>query len=301
MNVTNCSFLLWCLSLAPYNESMPATPNTPEMPSEPVETESFDLAAALGAMQGTPNDDGLSLDELSRSYAAMLGADDPYLESEAAPGWEASEAGATTAESLLKTAQTAGISEGPIEIEPPAAAPEDNCAISPRTIWEAILFVGQPGNQPVRARDVAKLMRGVTSEELDELVQELNQTYAEENAPYRIVSLGDGYRMELAPESRSIEIRMLGKAKEANLSQSHIETLAIVAYHQPITAQEIQDRRARPSGGVIRQLVRRGLITIEPGEKRGLERYRTTTRFLQVFHLKGLSDLPMVQDLDRIL
>ena len=60
--------------------------------------------------------------------------------------------------------------------------------------------------------------------------------------PIELFSLGDGYRMELAPESRSIEVRMLGKAKEAKLSQSHVETLAIVAYHQPITAQEIQDR-----------------------------------------------------------
>lgn len=280
---------------------MTDTPSHPESSKTESSGEAFDLAAALGAMQGTPSDDGLSLDELNRSYAAMLGAEDPYLEADPPPGWESGEPSAMEAASLLKTAQTAGLSELPLEIEPPAEAIQDNCAIAPRTIWESILFVGQPGNQPVRARDVAKLMRGVTPAELDELVQELNQTYASEDAPYRIVSVGDGYRMELTPECRSVEARMLGKAKEAKLSQSQIETLAIAAYHQPITAQEMLDRRGRPSGAVLRQLVRQGLLTIEPGESRGKEKYRTTTRFLQVFHLKGLSDLPQLQDLDRSL
>ncbi len=280
---------------------MSAASSHPEKSSDSSSGESFDLAAALGAMQGAPSDDGLSLDELNRSYAAMLGADDPYLEAEPPPGWETSPPIAADAATLLESAKNAGISDGPIEIEPPPTAIDDNCAIAPRTIWESILFVGQPGNQPVRARDVAKLMRGVTPSELDELVQELNQTYASEDAPYRIVSVGDGYRMELTRECRSVEARMLGKAKEAKLSQSQVETLAIVAYHQPITAQEMLDCRGRPSGGVLRQLVRQGLLTVEPGESRGKEKYRTTTRFLQVFHLKGLSDLPQVQDLDRSL
>lgn len=285
----------------PYNASMTAPPGNPEKPIEPAAVAGFDLATALGAMQGAPSDEGLSLDELNRSYAAMLGADDPYLESEPPQGWESSEAEAADATTLLKSAQNAGISDVPVEIEPPSTGAEDNCAIAPRTIWEAILFVGQPGNQPVRARDVAKLMRGVTPAELDELVQELNQTYESEDAPYRIVSVGDGYRMEVVPECRAVEARMLGKAKEAKLSQSQVETLAIVAYHQPVTATEMQERRGRPSGSVLRQLVRRGLITVEPGESRGREKYRTTTRFLQVFHLRGLSDLPQVQDLDRSL
>jgi segregation and condensation protein B len=144
-------------------------------------------------------------------------------------------------------------------------------------------------------------MRGVTASELDEMVQELNQTYIAENAPYRITSVGDGYRMELLQECRTVEARMLGKAKETKLSQSQVETLAIVAYHQPVTAKDLQERRGRPSGGVLRQLVRQGLVTVEPGESRGHEKYRTTSRFLQVFHLKGLSDLPQVQDLDRSL
>lgn len=280
---------------------MSAASSNPDESSPAAASEGFDLAAALGALQGLPCDDGPALDELSRSYAAMLGADDPYLEAEPPPGWESSEHSGKDAAALLDSAKNAGITEPAEEIAEKTGSPDDQCEITPRSIWESILFVGQPGNQPVRARDVAKLMRGVTPAELDELVIELNQTYESEDAPYRIVSVSDGYRMELTPECRSVEARMLGKAKEVKLSQSQVETLAIVAYHQPLTAQEIGERRARPSGGVLRQLVRRGLLTVEPGESRGKERYRTTTRFLQVFHLKGLSDLPQVQDLDRSL
>jgi segregation and condensation protein B len=284
---------------------MSSVPAQPEEPGNTESGDSFDLAAALGALQGEPDDNGLSLEDLSRTYAAMLGADDPYREAEPPPGWEENEEASAEAATLLDAARSVGLAEGGVAEEPePAAAapdPDDNCPISPRSIWEAILFVGQPGNQPIRAADVAKLMRGVTAAELEELADELNQTYEAEDAPYRIVSRGDGFRMELAPECRSIRVRMAGKAKEARLSQSQIETLSVVAYHQPITAAEVADHRGRPSGGVLRQLVRRGLLTIEPGEGRGKERYRTTTRFLQVFHLKGLSDLPQIQDLDRSL
>jgi segregation and condensation protein B len=295
------SFALLFPSIFPYNARMTATPGDFEKAMVPPDNVDFNLAAALGAMQGDVSDDGLSLDDLNRNYAAMLGADDPYLETNPPPHWDAVGSGAADAANLLKSAQDAGISEPQAEAQPLDSEINDMCAIAPRTIWEAILFVGQPGNQPVRAGDVAKLMRGVTAIELDELVQDLNQTYEAENTPYRIASIGDGYRMELAPDSRIIEARMLGKAKQAKLSQSQVETLAIVAYHQPVTAKEMQERRGRPSGGILRQLVRRGLITIEPGEVRGQEKYRTTTRFLQVFQLKGLSDLPQVQDLDRSL
>jgi segregation and condensation protein B len=280
---------------------MTASPIHPEKPEKIAHGETFDLAAALGAMQGEPSDDGLSLDDLSRSYSAMLGADDPYLEAEPPSEWNTSESLGGAAE-LLDTAKSIGLSNDAKESEAPVETSDEQCAISPRSIWESILFVGQPGNQPIRARDVAKLMRGVTSAELDELVQELNLTYQSEGAPYRIVSVEDGYRMELAPDVRGfVEARMAGKAKEARLSQSQVETLAIVAYHQPITAQGVGERRGRPSGAVLSQLVRRGLLVVESGESRGKDRYRTSTRFLQIFHLKGLSDLPQVQDLDRSL
>lgn len=231
----------------------------------------------------------------------MLGADDPYQEPQPPQGWETAEPSAADAEALLRSAHHTGIVDNPVEMQAASDDADDLCAISPCTIWEAILFVGQPGNQPIKAHDIAKLMRGVTASELDDLVLELNQTYAAENAPYRINSVGDGYRMELAPENRVVEARMAGRVKEAKLSQSHLETLAIVAYHQPVTAKELLEKRGRPSGGVLRQLVRRGLITVEPGESRGQEKYRTTSRFLQVFRLKGLSDLPQVQDLERSL
>ena len=72
----------------------------------------------------------------------MLVQYDPLFGSGGLAAMGSQRAGASDAESLLKTAQTAGVSESPIEIEPPATAPEDNCAISPRTIWGSDLVCG---------------------------------------------------------------------------------------------------------------------------------------------------------------
>ena len=78
----------------------------------------------------------------------------------------------------------------------------DRCEISPRTILEAMLFVGHPANEPLTAKQVASLMRGVLPREIDELVRELNDAYAAEGTPYRIESDGAGYRLTLRARVR---------------------------------------------------------------------------------------------------
>jgi segregation and condensation protein B len=137
---------------------------------------------------------------------------------------------------------------------------EEYCEISPRMIFEAMLFVGNRENKPLAAERAAGLMRNVSPEELVEIVQELNEKYARVNAPYHITCENDGYRMVLRPEFEAVRSRFYSKTRETKLSQGAIDVLAIVAYQQPITADEVQQIRKSASQAILQQLVRRGLI-----------------------------------------
>jgi segregation and condensation protein B len=233
-----------------------------------------------------PDDQGLSLDDLSQAYAAVLnkGAD-PYPQQtnesshEAIPGYPAEE---------------------PL----PVIRGEDEtaCEITPRSILEAILFVGHPTGEPLTSERIAGLMRGVRPAEIDDLVRELNEQYEAEGAPYTIVSIAAGYQLGLKPEFNPLRDHFYGRIREARLSQAAIDVLAIVAYHQPIGSDEIDRLRAKPTGGILSQLVRRDLLLVErPAEKKEKPVYRTTARFLDLFGLADLSELPRSQEIEREL
>jgi segregation and condensation protein B len=233
-----------------------------------------------------PDDQGLSLDELSQAYAALLakGAD-PFPQAEDKPR-----------ESSPRREVESDESE-PVRrnVEPP-------CEVSPKTILEAILFVGHPANEPLTSERIAGLMRGVTPGEIDDLVGELNAEHAAAHAPYQIVSADCGYKMALRPEFASLRDGFYGRIREARLSQTAIDVLAIVAYQQPVTQAEIDRLRGRPSGPILSQLVRRDLLSVErPAVAKAKPAYRTTERFLDLFDLDDLSDLPRSQDLEREL
>ena len=88
-----------------------------------------------------------------------------------------------------------------------------------------------------------------------------------------------------------------GRVREARLTQPAIDVLAIVAYRQPVTRQELDQVRGKPSGAMLAQLLRRGLLRLdrEDGTAKATH-YRTTERFLQLFGLESLSELPQSQD-----
>lgn len=238
-------------------------------------------------------DAGLSLEDLGQAYAALMqtGAD-PYQEPRVIPFHEAE-----TAEG------TEGGSE-PIQYEPLAdegrsEANDDACEVSPRSILESMLFVGNPDNRPLTSEEIAALMRGVTPAEIDGHVQELNAAYSELGCPYEVVSVGEGYVLTLRTEFGSVREQFYGRIREARLNQSAVDVLSIVAYHQPITADEVERLRGRPSGGVLGQLVRRDLLAMErPADSPKKPRYRTTARFLSLFGIDSLADLPRSQDVE---
>jgi segregation and condensation protein B len=234
-----------------------------------------------------PDDAGLSLDRLNRAFAAMLGSgDDPY----SAPP-EADDDPIRSALILEEREQLAPTGRH---------ASDAGCEINPRSILEAMLFVGTPDNQPLSARQIAGLMRGVRPAEIDDLVTELNHVYLATGRPYRIIDEGSGYRLALREQYETVRQKLQGRVKQAQLSPAAIEVLAIVAYNEPLTAEEVNRMRGTSSGSILSQLVRRELLRIDrSADQPRTPRYLTTERFLKLFGIKSLAELPQSVDLDR--
>ena len=168
------------------------------------------------------------------------------------------------------------------------------------TIIEAMLFVGNRENHPLNAEQIAEKLRNVSVEEVDQAVVQLNEQYLERSCPYMIAAERSGYRMILCSEFESVRSNFYGKIRGTRLSQQALDTLAVVAYRQPITAEEIQTIRRRPCSAVLNQLVRRNLLKIsrEVQDEKNIVRYHTTPRFLELFQIKSLNDIPRAEELD---
>ncbi len=180
---------------------------------------------------------------------------------------------------------------------PVAFAPPQRAEVTPGRILEAALFVGGT------TLTIKKLGRMLGEDRPDEFVENeiaaLNDLYERQQRPY-VIRFGEGgYRLALRPEFERIRNRVFGLGpKDVRLSRDALEVLALVAYRQPVSRGEIESQGKPNAGTILGQLLRRELVSIERG---GAARkdvlYRTTPRFLQLFGLKGLDDLPLPDDL----
>ena len=181
-----------------------------------------------------------------------------------------------------------------------AAAEHDPCEISPRSVVEALLFVGQPDNRALSARELAAAMRGVSPTEIEAAVAELNALYRQDAAPQEIVDTPAGYRMALRDEFVRMRDKFQGRIREAKLSAAAVEVLSIVAYNQPIAADQVSQLRGVPSGPALATLVRRKLVRLDrPNDSPGRPQYATTERFLRLFGLENLAALPRSEELEK--
>lgn len=236
---------------------------------------------------------GISLDELTEAFAQVMSTE---AGAKAERGEQAEETGQPeTIE--LPADQTIDRSAGQ-QSEP---AEDDPCEISPRTILEAMLFVGNRDQRPLAAARAAELMRGVEPQEIAGLVGQLNQRYAANGCPYHVVYESGGYRLTLRKAFHPLRNRFYSRIRQARLSQAAVDVLAIVAHRQPLVSEQISQLRGKPSSHLLAQLVRRGLLRIErrQTERRRKTLYFTTDRFLKLFGLESLDDLPHSEELDR--
>jgi segregation and condensation protein B len=144
-------------------------------------------------------------------------------------------------------------------------------------------------------------VRGLTPEQISQAIATLNHDYHTQGRPYRVQTREEGYELILKPGFRQVRERLQGSQREARLSAPVLDVLAAVAYRQPVTRAEVDSLRGADSMAQLRQLVRLGLIAVQraaPGEKDLA--YGTTARFLRLFGLQSLDDLPRTEDLQRM-
>ena len=167
-------------------------------------------------------------------------------------------------------------------------------------IVEAVLFAS---DAPLQAEDIARADEALNEDLVEESVQELNATYSESERAFEIREMGGGYQLLTRSEFAPYLERFDTVPKPSRLSGPALETLAIIAYRQPLGRIEVEYVRGVGSAGVIRTLQDRGLIDIV-GRAEGLGRpllYGTTEHFLEHFGLKSLDALPRPEDLPVIL
>ncbi len=181
-----------------------------------------------------------------------------------------------------------------------AAATERTAAeagrVLPQQVVEALLFVGGPVLTGKRLADL--LGDGFLAEQVEEMIAGLNEQYTRENRPYEIRLSEGGYRIVLRAEFERVRHRVYGLGpKDVKLSQDALEVLALVAYQQPVTRGDVEATGKPNAPALLRQLLRRELIRLERGDGSADDvRYHTTTRFLQLFGLASLDDLPRAED-----
>ena len=232
------------------------------------------------------DEEEFSLDKLSQAYADVLRSQSGQT---IAANHDPDDADDTQAD----------LQEPIVETQAPLPEIDDNacCPISPESIIESILFVGTPKDVKLNSRKVAAVLRDVSPKEVTKIVRQLNAKYENENAAYRIKSDGGVFKMVLDPNLIEFQQEFFGRNRQVRLSQAAIDVMAIVAYNQPVTRDQVDKIRAKPSGSVLGQLVRRNLINIEPGKTDPkVKYYATTDRFLDLFQLDELADLPQSHD-----
>ncbi len=165
-------------------------------------------------------------------------------------------------------------------------------------IIEGLLFVA---DGPMSLDRLTELLPDYERASVRLAVQELRDDYDQRGAGIHLVEVAGGWQLRTVPELMPYLSRMV-KGRPARFSQSALETLAIVAYRQPITRQEIEYLRGVDTGAVLKTLLDKRLIKIM-GKKDIPGRpiiYGTTKEFLEVFNLKDLKGLPTLREIQAL-
>jgi segregation and condensation protein B len=159
-----------------------------------------------------------------------------------------------------------------------------------KAILESLLFAA---GEPVALAQLANALDNVPRESIRKALAEMASDYASGGRGLILEEVAGGYQLR-TPREHALYVRRLLAAKPPRLSRPLLETLAIIAYRQPITRPEIEQLRGVDTGGVLDTLLERGLVKIA-GRKEAPGRpimYATTSEFLELFGLKDLESLP---------
>ena len=165
-----------------------------------------------------------------------------------------------------------------------------------RPIIEALIYLAE---EPLTVESMVKILGKENEDSIRKLVKELKDFYQKSDSGIEIKEVADGFKMSTKPEYHDWVQKYIKYRKgPVRLSLAALETLAVIAYKQPVTLPEIQDVRGVNAVGVMKNLIEKKLVTTG-GRKNVIGRpilYRTTKDFLLQFGLKNLSELPNLEE-----
>ncbi|HUX61410.1 MAG TPA: SMC-Scp complex subunit ScpB [Ignavibacteriaceae bacterium] len=174
-------------------------------------------------------------------------------------------------------------------------------------IIEALIF---SSDDPISSNEIVKAIKGIDGEdtrisidEIENVVDELNKKYDAQNIAFQIVKVANGFLYATKPENAKYVGFLSSEKSKRRLSQAALETLAIIAYKQPITKPEIEAIRGVNSDYILTTLLEKSLVAIT-GRAESIGRpllYGTTDEFLKYFGLNKLSDLPKPREIEEIM
>ena len=167
-----------------------------------------------------------------------------------------------------------------------------------RRIVEAIILAA---SEPIAPARIAAVLPSCNPSQVRAIVDELNAEYAEQRRAFEIWEVAGGYQMRSLPEFAPY-LRQIQTSRPLRLSPAALETLAVIAYRQPVTRAEIEHIRGVDAGAVLRSLLDRQLVRIA-GHREVPGRpivYATSRRFLEVFGLAKLGDLPTLRAIEAL-
>ena len=171
---------------------------------------------------------------------------------------------------------------------------------TPKQILEAVLFAS---DVPVGVQVLAQVLGDRSVPETRELLTEMATAYEREERGVVLAEIAGGFQLLSRKECAPWVEQMLRARRKIRLSKPALESLAIVAYRQPITKTEIDSIRGVDSGGVLHTLLERNLVTIK-GRSKGVGRpllYATTSEFLSYMGINELTDLPDLKEVAPLL
>jgi segregation and condensation protein B len=183
------------------------------------------------------------------------------------------------------------------DIEEQTDFSQPNPDVTVESVTEAVLFAS---DEPLREARLADIV-GTSASQIRQHIKNLNDKYQANNNAFRIEQIAGGYQMmTLSPYNHWLQ-KLLRVRDAGKLSPAALETLAIIAYKQPIIRADIEAIRGVAVGEIIRNLMYKGLVKII-GRAEILGRpllYGTTKKFLEVFGLHSLKDLPKIEELKK--
>lgn len=167
-----------------------------------------------------------------------------------------------------------------------------------KSIVESLFFIS---DVPLTLERLCAILEEYDRSALRDAVASLREEYAESGRGIHLAEVAGGYQLRSRPENADF-IRRLIKGKSFKFSRSSLETLAVIAYRQPITRAEVEYLRGVDSGGVLKTLLEKKMVRILgkkdiPGKPLI---YGTTREFLETFNLKDLAGLPTLKDIQEL-